>query len=225
MIKLSHGTIMKLKNFAAIQPNLVYKGDGVLKTIAEANNILAETLIEEKIETPFGLYDLNEFLSVLDLVDNPEIEFAEDHAAIRDGKTYIKYVFANPMILTAPTKEIAMPDADVVINITQKDIDQIRRAASVLKYSTFAISCDPGKGEHRVKLTVEVERGASGNIYSIEKDIVGKEPFNFKFQIGNIKILPGDYEVHLSSKKISKWVGPDATYWIALELNSTYGAQ
>lgn len=222
MIKLSHGTIMKLKNFAAIQPNLVYKGDGVLKTIAEANNILAETIIEENIETSFGLYDLNEFLSVLDLVGNPEIDFAEDHATIRDGKTYIKYVFANPMILTAPTKEIAMPDADVVINITQKDIDQIRKAASVLKYSTFAISCDPG--EH-LKLTVEDERGASGNIYSIEKDIDGEEPFNFKFQIGNIKILPGDYEVHLSSKKISKWVGPDATYWIALELTSTYGAQ
>ena len=46
--------------------------------------------------------------------------------------------------------------------------------------------------------------------------------FSFDFLINNLKVLPGNYEVSLSSKLISQWEGEEITYWIALEKTSKY---
>jgi len=49
--------------------------------------------------------------------------------------------------------------------------------------------------------------------------------FNFILNIGNLKMLPGDYEVQISSKLISQFSNKDINvkYWIALEKSSTFG--
>ena len=43
--------------------------------------------------------------------------------------------------------------------------------------------------------------------------------------ISNIKIIPGDYQVNISSKLISQFINKegDVNYWIALEKTSTFG--
>ena len=50
--------------------------------------------------------------------------------------------------------------------------------------------------------------------------------FNFIISISNLKILPGDYEVEISSKLITQFKHKEMPlkYWIALEKTSTYGA-
>ena len=52
-----------------------------------------------------------------------------------------------------------------------------------------------------------------------------KENFNFIVNIQNLKLLPGDYEVEISSKLISHFTNVEnrTQYWIALEKSSTYG--
>jgi hypothetical protein len=51
------------------------------------------------------------------------------------------------------------------------------------------------------------------------------DKYNFVFNISNLKIDQGDYEVEISSKLISKFTNSasDLMYWIALEKTSTYG--
>ena len=44
-MKLSKETIAILKNFATIQPNLMFKAGSELKTIAEAKNIVAKAIL------------------------------------------------------------------------------------------------------------------------------------------------------------------------------------
>jgi hypothetical protein len=48
--------------------------------------------------------------------------------------------------------------------------------------------------------------------------------FEFYFKVENLKLLPGDYDVQVSSKGISffKHKTLDVTYFIALEPESTY---
>ena len=57
--------------------------------------------------------------------------------------------------------------------------------------------------------------------YEFKDDVT----FNFIINIGNLKILPGDYEVELSSKLITQFKNKEVnvTYWIALEKTSTFG--
>ena len=49
--------------------------------------------------------------------------------------------------------------------------------------------------------------------------------FNFILNISNLKIIPDDYEVEISSKLISHFINPrmNVKYWIALEKSSTFG--
>ena len=49
--------------------------------------------------------------------------------------------------------------------------------------------------------------------------------YDFQFLISNLKLVPGDYEVSVSSKLISHWKcinNNPVEYWIALEKSSTY---
>ncbi len=59
---------------------------------------------------------------------------------------------------------------------------------------------------------------------SIEGEGVAKK-FNVVMKKENLKIIPGDYNVSISSKGISyfKSVNTDLEYWIALEPTSEYG--
>ena len=126
-MQLSKDTIAKLKNFATINPNLVYKGDGRLTTISEVKNILAETNITEDIKSSFGIYDLTEFLSALSLIPDGDVTFTDTAVEIKGGGAKLKYTYADTNILTAPTKTIDMPPADVTVVLTAEQIDAIRK--------------------------------------------------------------------------------------------------
>ena len=84
-MQVSNETIEVLKNFAGINPNIVISPGQKLKTISEAKNIMAEADITEDFPQEFGIYDLNEFLSVLSLVDNPQLDFDENFVKVTNG--------------------------------------------------------------------------------------------------------------------------------------------
>ena len=94
-MKLSEKTIEVLKNFSNINPNLVVSAGSNLKTISEAKNIMASADITETFENGFGIYDLNEFLSAFNLIDNPTLEFTDNAVKIKGDKTQVEYRFAN----------------------------------------------------------------------------------------------------------------------------------
>jgi hypothetical protein len=66
-MKLSNDTLNVLKNFASINQSIMFKKGKTLKTVSGGKNVLAEATINEEIPADFGVYNLNEFLSVLSL--------------------------------------------------------------------------------------------------------------------------------------------------------------
>jgi len=221
-MKLSENTLSTLKNFAAINPNLVVKPGQVLSTIAEAKNIFAKATVEEEFPSEFGIYDLNEFLNVINLVGtNPEVQFENDSALISDGNVSATYRFADASILTAPTKAITMPDPDVTLEISAEHLNQVRKAAGALGHSVVSIVSD-GKS---VQLVVRDPKNSSSNAFSIDlQGVDSSEVFDLQFLIANLKVIGGDYKVNLSSKLISQWINKNAAveYYIALEKTSTF---
>jgi len=114
-MKLSKETIGILKNFGAINQGILFKKGKKLKTVSSHKNILAEVDIAEEIPAEFGVYDLNNFMSVVSLhKDDPTFEFDEKHVIIcgNKGRSKIKYRFCVPtMLVIPPEKQIAMPEA------------------------------------------------------------------------------------------------------------------
>ncbi len=220
---ISDDTLKVLQNFASVNPNLVLKPGQKVKTISEAKNIMATAEITEDFPLEFGVYDLNEFLSVHGLIENAALSFDDKSLTMSNGSQKIKYYFAETEILTQPTKDITMPNAEVGINISQKDLDQIKKAAAVLGHTELSLSGSNGVVTARV---LDV-KDSTANTYDIviDNDNVCKEQFNFVVNIPNLKLLPGDYFVSISSKLISNWQNTDypVEYFIALERTSSYG--
>ena len=216
-MNITNDTLKVLKNFATINPNIVIKPGGQLKTISEAKNIMAIADGTDDFPTEFGIYDLNEFLSVSNLVQDPNFDFQDKNVKITSGGNTVTYFFSEPEILTSPSKEITMPDTEVGISITQEVLSQVRKAAAVLGHTEMSIKGSGGK----VTLSVVDSSDATANSFDIELNDNNDctEEFNFIVNINNLKLIEGDYFVNISSKLISQWTCSSMAvkYFIALE--------
>lgn len=220
---LSDNTLEVLKNFASINPNLVFKPGQRLSTISEAKTIMAKAEIVEDFPQEFGIYDLNEFLSVYGLIEDATLEFGDKSVTIKnDESKRIQYYFSEIDILTQPSKDITMPDAEVGINLTDDTLKALKQASSVLGHTDLALVGEGGV----ITAKVFDEKDATSNTFelTLDKDNACKNDFNFVVNMPNLKLLPGDYFVSISSKLISNWTNNDypVEYFIALEKTSTF---
>jgi hypothetical protein len=160
----------------------------------------------------------------LSLVDEPKLTFSESSCTVADttGRSNIRYFFTDTDHLTTPTKDIKMPDADVMFNIGNDTLNKIKRAASSLGHSELSIT--PNNGS--IALTVFDSENPTSNTFSVDVDgRYSTDKFNLILSIANLKVLPGDYQVDISSKLISHFTSTESgvEYWIALEKTSSYG--
>lgn len=222
-MELSSSTLDVLKNFAGINSNIVLEEGNVLKTVSEAKNVLSTAVLDDSFPRKFGLYDLNMFLSVMNLVDSPRIMFEDDYAIISDtsGRSKIKYYSSPSDMLTKPEKEIIMPETEVNFTLDHATLSKVKRAASVMGYTNMTVTNRDGM----VVLNVIDNNDPTSNVFSIDVDGTFEGTnFNFVFNISNLKMIDGDYEVGISSRLISQFVNTKSNikYWVALEKQSTY---
>ena len=224
-MELNDGTLQVLKNFSGINQNILINQGNTLKTISEARSVVAKAIIDAEFEKSFGIYDLNEFIGVLSLVDTPRLKFDDEYVTIGDstGRSKGKYFFSAEETLTTPSKDITMPAADVKFVLTNDTLAKLKRAASALGHSEVSITNSGGS----LGLSVVDSQNSTSNAFSIDVDgeFAADSVFNFVLNIGNLKILPGDYDVEISSKLITQFSHKEMNvqYWIALEKTSTYG--
>ena len=221
-MKLSDKTLSLLKNFSTINQSILFKQGTRLRTISVMKNILAEATVSEELPKDFGIYDLNQFLNGLSLHNSPELDFANDnHVVIKEGRSRSKYFFADPqVIVTPPEKEMNLPSEDVTFDLSTEQLDKLLKAAAIYQLPDLAVV----GGEGVVKVLVRDKKNDTSNSFSI---IVGEteKEFSFNFKVENIKILPGTYNVVVSSKLLSRFSSKnhDLVYYIALEPDSTIG--
>ena len=221
VMKLSDKTLSLLKNFSTINQSILFKQGTRLRTISVMKNILAEATVSEELPKDFGIYDLNQFLNGLSLHNSPELDFANDnHVVIKEGRSRSKYFFADPqVIVTPPEKEMNLPSEDVTFDLSTEQLDKLLKAAAIYQLPDLAVM----GGNGVVKIVVRDKKNDTSNDFSITVGETDKN-FSFNFKVENIKILPGNYEVVVSSKLLSRFrsKNQDLTYFIALEPDSTF---
>lgn len=224
-MKLSNETLAVLKNFGNINQGILFKQGKTLKTVSSHRNILAEVSITEEIPTEFGVYDLNNFLSVVSLhKDEPTFDFDSHHVVIQGnkGRSKIKYRFCDPnMIVTAPDKAINMPEPEIAFNLSSEDFDWVLRAASVLSSPQVAIDSD-GKTLSIVTLDLQND---SAHTDSLEIADGNGDKYRMIFKTENLtKLMPGSYEVKISSAGIAHFQNNkiNLQYWVTTETGSKF---
>ena len=145
-MKLSKGTLAVLKNYSAINTNILVKPGSKISTVTPAKNLLSEAVVEEDFDTEFGIWDLPKFLGVVSLFNDPDFIFNEKYVLIKSSSgSCVKYYYSEPSLLTVPTKTLTMPEAVVSFKFTEAIFNEILRAASVLQLPDLAIRSDDGR--------------------------------------------------------------------------------
>jgi|TARA_B100002019_G_scaffold40746_1_gene34113 hypothetical protein len=220
-MKLSDNTLTILKNFASINNSILVKEGNRLRTISVAKNILAEADIKEEFPRDFAVYDLNQFLNGLSLHQDPDLDFTEaSYLSIREGKRRVKYFYADPnVIISPPEKDINLPSEDVSFQLDSGSLEKLIKAAQVYQLPDLSAVGEAGV----IKLVVRDKKNDTSNEYAIVVGETDKE-FTFNFKVENIRIIPGAYDVVISSKLLSEFTNTkyNLKYYIALEPDSTF---
>jgi hypothetical protein len=225
-MKLSNETLGVLKNFGNINSGIFLKQGKTIKTVSTHKNILAQATITDEIPSDFGIYDLNEFLSVVSLhKDDLNLDFDSKNVVIsgRGGRSKIKYRACEPtMIVTPPEKQLTMPEPEIAIELSAEDFRWILDSANVLGSPQISVQSD---GETVSINTVDLQNDAAHTeSLTLSSDGNGSK-FKMIFKTENIaKILSGAYDVKISSKGISHFSNKNSSieYWITTEVGSTF---
>ena len=220
-MKLSDSTLAVLKNFAGINNSILVKKGTQLRTMSVAKNILAEAEIPEDFPRDVAIYDLNQFLNGLSLHQDPNLDFTEDsHITIKEGRRRVKYFYADPQVIIAPPeKEINLPTQEVCFQLESTSLDKLVKAASVYQLPDLSVIGENGE----ITMVVRDKKNDTSNEYAVNVGETDKQ-FEFNFKMENIKIIPGAYDVVISSKLLSEFTNTqyNLKYFIALEPDSTY---
>ena len=104
-MKLETRTMQILKNFAMINPSMLFREGEVQSTIAAQKTILARTTLKETIPKEFAIFDLSRFIGMLSLFSEPELEFSDTRVLVSQGRQKVEYTFADPeLVVAAPSK-------------------------------------------------------------------------------------------------------------------------
>ncbi len=214
-MKFSNETISVLKNFATINPGLVFKPGSVISTMHPQKTVMASARVSENIEKVARVYDLSRFLATLSLFDDPDVEFTEDKFIISSGKSKVSYTYAaEAMVVSAPDKDIKFPDPEAVVTVKWKELDSVIKAAGVLKLSEVAFISDGSS----ISLSAVDSKNPTADAYEIVvAEGVSTKEFKMMIKVENLKLMQNDYEVSLSTKGLAHFKSSKAEYYIALE--------
>tara|TARA_B110000503_G_scaffold57388_1_gene91962 strand:+ start:9920 stop:10603 length:684 start_codon:yes stop_codon:yes gene_type:complete len=217
-MKFSERTLTILKSFSSINKSILMKEGNVLKTVTPEKTLVATATIPDQIPSQACIYDLSRFLSILSLYKDPDVEFGDKFFTITSGKQLTKYVYADiSMIHAAPEKDIQLPSADVVVDVSWEDLQSVIKAAGVLQFSEVAFVGQDGK----IYLKAIDGANANSDDYGVEIGTTSDE-FKIIVKTDNLKLLPQDYKVTLCAKGISEFKSTDVTYFVAIDTKSTY---
>ena len=213
MMKLSDTTVGLLKNFAGINQNILIEEGKNIRTMSTMKNILASSPVTEEFPRDVGIYDLNEFLGVLSMAKDADIQFEDSHMTVQSGKTKIKYMYSDPSILTVPPQTFNAPEEDRMFRINKEELQSVLKASAVMQLPDITLVDR--------NLTATDLKNTTSNNYTIELE--GSFPLRehrLHWKADNLKMVPDSYRVGVSeTANVSHWVNGDTglDYWIAME--------
>ena len=221
-----------LTNFSEISQHIEFRKGRRQATIETNRSLLAEYDFDTEIKDEFCIYDLPEFLNLIDLFKNPKITLNENKLLLKENKLKIGYSTADTNIILKPNytlidknrKKFNEKDNDIEFDLTADDIREIYRLNRKIKLPDIAIEND--EGNIALKLFAKNQYASSTTLTHILNQKTNQS-FKLNFRFYRFKFLISDYKVEiqkfsksgivrLSSKEIP------LTYEFALEEDSIF---
>ena len=219
-MKLSKETVEILKNFATINTNLIINPGKKISTMSATKDIFAEYNGVDEFDKKVSIFNLSELLGAFSAFSDTELILEDKNLVIKQGKAQVKYVYADENVLITPKKSITMPSAEIEVNLSADLLASLQKMSAILSVEDLAIV---GNGK-TISVKVLDKKNPTANSFVIDLEVKSKEVFQVNFKVEKLRMIPDDYKVEISSKKISKWTasGINLVVFVAVESDSVF---
>ena len=216
-MKFSNDTMNILKNFSLINQSILFKPGNQLRTTNGAA-VFAEATIAETIPTKAPIWDLPKLLSIMSIVDSPEIDFFPTYLTITSKNNVIRYAYAaESLIKSPPDKSVVVKDTFAELDLSWESIDKILKAVSILRTDVLTFKSEDSK----VLLTTST-KNSSGNYgsdsFTVSTDVETSNNFKLDFKPDNFKIIADNYKVKIDTRKFINLQSDKVNYFISAEI-------
>jgi hypothetical protein len=169
--------------------------------------------VEETFPKAFVTTNLAKFLSLVELIEDPEFEFEDKYVTVTsgDGKNKVQFYLSDPALVNQSNK-IPKDQKDVAIefHLNSTDLTKVYDAAKVLNVSDITLNTKAGN----IYMTISNRAVSNGDFINIK---VGEcDPdleIEFYYRKQNLKLIPNySYDVTVFSVGLTKFVATDADY-------------
>lgn len=221
-MKLSPDTIKILRNFSDINNTIFIRRGNSIVTVDPAKRIVADAKITEPFPKDFAIYDLNEFLGVNSLWENPDLEFESSKVILKSANRSIDYFYADPSVVqdATPTRKkipSVFDETKIIqrLTLTEDDMKSLRQASSVLSLTHISFVSDDS-GNIQV-VGHDLSNDTRGKVtLSVDGSSTTKSSNSMLFE--NLKVLADAYDVEVS-ENVAHFIGKSTgvEYWIVME--------
>ncbi len=232
-MKISPETIVILKNLAIFNAHLVVEPGNVIRTVNEKKTTLIKVTVPEEFPEEFAMHDLNGFLKILSLFEDPDFQFGENSVIISDESgTNQEYYYSDKEELIWDNRNIDFPTTDIEVEVTADILKKVIKAAAINNAEDIAIVGEGGKvylkALDKTKANPEVNLTKTKRTFSVLLSDEDKGEFTVFLKHskkGNkLSFLPLDYNVLISKKKIVNFTATiedvEVSYIMAVEADS-----
>lgn len=215
-MKLSENTLNILKNFSEINSGIVLKQGNIQRTMSPTKTILAEVILEDNFPMTFGIYDLSQFLGNISTLNNPDLDFQDDHVKMSENAISFSYHYCSPnLVVTPPDKELQLKQTDFKCTLSKDIMAKMMRLGvqNNLTHLSFI-----GKNKE-IRLQVHEKMNDTSNFATFKLNEYDGNDFIASFKTEHIKMIPDDYEVEIQLGAFAKLTNKSGNikYFVALE--------
>lgn len=218
-MKFSQRTLDILKNFSSINQSIQFRKGNVIRTTSPITTILAEANIDETIPDTFAVYDLNKFLSKVNMYGSPEIKLRSDSVVMMsdDGRRVDYIKFCDPSaIVVAPDKTLKLPSVDAEFDFELADLIWHRKSGGISGAPHLVF--EMGQEGVSIKSTDVTNNAFDMTVTTISSTPIASE-FRCIIKVENFKVIDDSYHVQICKGKFVKLTGrtKGVTYYVAIE--------
>lgn len=236
-MKLSKKSISLLSWLSSVHPSILIRKGSIQKTCSENKSPIAKIVIDEDFPLDFVIFDIKNLLKVIDLFNEPEIEFTGDmtngYMTISEDTAKLRYKFSHPDLHEniPPVDDFKSANAKWYARfvLDENEIENILKVASVMNLDTISFTKD------KIKLINSNNQNEQFDYFEInyQNDVKfeGDVPdeYYIRFKTSTFNLYKGSYNVEFfcdvqftdSNNKIRKVTGSrfdkiegDVTVWL-----------
>jgi len=215
-LKINNELVEVLDSFSKINPHILIRPGNTIRTVNPGENVLASYEYDgEGFDEEVGLGNIREFLSVIGLIENPELEFHDQMVIIKNDISKALYFLTAPELVEMKNKNDIPPEqSNIQFVLKNEDINKLRRASSMINAQKIIIT----SGDNNVNFTLVDEDNPTSNEFQLTIDARCEEGFEGAMFIEHLILMKGDYYVTISESGIALFMHNDISlkYWIIL---------